>query len=70
MKQVFMEENKTIEFIVTDDDNSLIVIHEFDEKAKEQVTLLTQYYDFDIEYLIKYYQEKCNSIDDMKTLFI
>lgn len=70
MKQVFMEENKTIEFIVTDDDNSLIVIHEFDEKAEEQVTLLTQYYDFDIEYLIKYYQEKCNSIDDMKTLFI
>lgn len=70
MKKVFYEENCTIEFLTTIDDLSLIVVHEFDEKAEEHITLLTQFYDFDVEYLIKYYQEKCDSIEDMKTLFI
>lgn len=66
MKQTFKEGARIIEFILTDNDETVISITD----SNGQVTLLTQFYDFDIEYLIKYYQECCNSIDDMKTLFI
>lgn len=65
IKKQFFENNKTIEFIVTDDDNSLIVV----TNELGQVTLLTQYYDFDMDYLIKFYKECCDSIEDMMVLF-
>ena len=59
--KTFVEENKTVEIILNDDDNVIVVIHNY-EKGYEQVSVNLMYYTFDYYYVIDLYK------NDMITL--
>lgn len=57
MIKTFFEENKTIEFIETVDNNSLIRILDYSKKSVMAETLITSFYDFDLQSLINFYKQ-------------
>lgn len=60
----FEEENKSIRFIITDDDNSLIEYYQYYQNRTE-LTLITTYSTFDIYMLIQWYKEGKLQLDKL-----
>lgn len=55
--KTFVEENKTIEFIKTIDDETLISIHDYSD-GYEKLYWILDYITYDIEYVIDLYKQK------------
>ena len=54
-KKTYLEENKTIIFNLTDDDNVVIEIYDY-SNGTEQYSVNLQFYDFDFSYVIDMYK--------------